>query len=427
MKDNRLLVFWSCCAFLMMVPSFGEAQNTGQKAKAASPSLIRKELNKISDPRRTLEPFYNKLNKLPQIQRQAGAKKEITPNVVSIMHIGDSHIQAGFLSVTVMNRLQQRFGSAGRGLIFPLKLARTNEPYDYLIRSESKWNKSLCVQRTHKIPMGLGGLSIETDDEQFTFEIRASVGNNDTDHSFNKVTVFHHEKAPELVVTDQGIDFHSEKSKYAFASVVSLNKRVNKLHLTSTVRSEKDSAIYYGFNLENGKSGILYHAVGLNGAQFRHYASAQHFAQQMTILAPQLFIFSLGTNEAFRGKLMEKYFFAEIDRIIEPIHKANPQASILITTPPDCLGANVKKTQSSNVNISYVRQSLIRYATSKGYAYWDLYSILGGDNSAYKLYQAGYLAEDGVHFKKDGYTILGNLFYDALISNYSDYVQRRSQ
>ena len=312
MKDNRLLVFWSCCVCILITPFFMWGQTTGRKTNAGNSSLIRTDLNRISDPCLALESFYNKLNKLSQFQRQTGNKKGSTPNIVSIMHIGDSHIQAGFLSVTIMNRLQQHFGSAGRGLIFPLKLARTNEPYDYLIRSESKWNKSLCVQSIHKIPMGLGGLSIETDDEQFTFEIRASVGNNDTDHSFNKVTVFHHEKAPELVVADLGIDFHSEKSKYPFASVINLDKWVNNLHLTSTVRSENDSAIYYGFNLENGKSGILYHAVGLNGAQFRHYASVQDFAQQMTILAPQLFIFSLGTNEAFRGKLKEKYFLLRL-------------------------------------------------------------------------------------------------------------------
>lgn len=426
MKDNCLLVFWSCCVCLLLIPSLAGAQTVVRKANNGQPALIRKDLNKISDPRHTLDPFYDKLSKLALFQRQSANKKENPPYVVPVMHIGDSHIQAGFLSVTIMNRLQQRFGSAGRGLIFPLKLARTNEPYDYLIRSGSKWNKSLCVQRIHKAPMGLGGLSIETDDEQFTFEIGSSIGQN-PDHSFNKVTVFHHEKAPQLVVDELDISFQNEKSKYPFASIIRLNKRVNKLHLSSTVRSEKDSAIYYGFNLENGKSGILYHSVGLNGAQFRHYASVQHFARQMTILTPELFIFSLGTNEAFRGKLLEKYFFAEIDRIIEPIRKANPRASILITTPPDCLEANIRKTKSSNANIGYVRQSLIRYAAAKGYAYWDLYSILGGANSAYKLYQAGYLAEDGVHFKKTGYTVLGNLFYDALISNYTDYVERRSR
>lgn len=418
-RSNYL--FALCYTYLLFVSPFAKAQhNTNQAVKNSNFSLINKELNKISDPSHMLVPFYNKLSKLPPIRQQPTVLT--TPNVVPIMHIGDSHIQAGFLTVRIMSRLQQRFGSAGRGLIFPLKLARTNEPYDYLIRSESKWNKSLCVQRTHKNPMGLGGLSIETSDERFTFEIRSSAGTN-PDHSFNKVTVFHHEKAPELIVDDLEASFHNQPSNYPFASIFQLNKRVNKLHLSSTARAESDSAIYYGFNLENGRNGVLYHAVGLNGAQFRHYASVQHFAQQMKILTPQLFIFSLGTNEAFRGKLVEKYFFAEIDRIIGPIRKANPRASILITTPPDCLEANVKKSKSSNVNIGNVRQALIRYAKAKGYACWDLYSILGGKNSAYKLYQAGYLSEDGVHFKKNGYTMLGDLFYDALISNYTDYVQ----
>lgn len=412
MNENCFRIFRNCCVCLLFIPSMMCGQ------------IVRKDLNKISDVRHSLYPFYEKLNELSR--QQTSKWKGATPTVVSVMHIGDSHIQAGFLSVTIMNRLQQKFGSAGRGLIFPLKLARTNEPYDYLIRSESKWNKSLCVQRTHKMPMGLGGLSIETDDEHFTFEIRSSIGEK-VDHSFNKITTFHHEKAPALNVVEPNVQAYREKSRYPFASVLRLNKPVSTLHLSSVSRSAADSAIYYGFNLENGKSGILYHAVGLNGAQFRHYANVQQFTRQITVLTPQLFIISLGTNEAFRGKLMEKYFFKEIDRIMEPIRKANPHAAILITTPPDCLEGRVTKTKKSNANVSYVRKALIRYAAQKGYAYWDLYTILGGDNSAYKLYQAGYLAEDGVHFKKNGYTVLGNLFYDALMSNYTDYVQRRSR
>lgn len=412
MTENCYRIFRICCVCLLLIPAMVSGQT------------VRKELNKISDSRHSLYPFYEKLNMLSR--QQALKPKGNAPSVVSVMHLGDSHIQAGFLSVTIMNRLQQRFGNAGRGLIFPLKLARTNEPYDYLIRSESKWNKSLCVQRTHKNPMGLGGLSIETDDEHFTFEIRSSVDDK-VDHSFNKITTFHHEKAPELSVVEPDMTSYKEKNRYPFASVLRLNKSVNKLHLSSVSRSPADSAIYYGFSLENGRNGILYHAVGLNGAQFRHYANVEQFTRQITVLTPSLFIISLGTNEAFRGKLMEKYFFAEIDRIIEPIRRANPHAAILITTPPDCLEGRITKTQKSNANVGYVRRALISYATQKGYAYWDLYSILGGDNSAYQLYKAGYLAEDGVHFKKNGYTVLGNLFFDALMSNYTEYVQRRSR
>ncbi len=418
MKSNVKLIFFTGCILLLHTASL-----QAQQAKSTSkvPLEIRKDANKIIDSNKSLDIFYNKLYQL----NQPAVRNNANPSVVSILHIGDSHVQAGFLTVTIMNRLQARFGSAGRGLIFPLKLARTNEPFDYDILSESKWDKTLVVQRTQALPLGLGGLSIKTDDEQFSFEIRSSAREK-IDHSFNKITIFHHEKAPELYVTDPAIKSQHQPSPYPFASVIRLDHNVNSLVLSTGQQINKvDSAIYYGFSLENGKSGLLYHSVGINGAQFRHYGSVQNFAQQISILKPELFIFSLGTNEAFRGRLNERSLFNEIDAIIDPIRKANPRALLLIMTPPDCLTANADKSRESNPNIAIVRKVLIRYAEEKGCAYWDLYSILGGNGSANKLYEAGYLSKDGVHFLKGGYNMLGDLFYDALIRNYTDYVQYR--
>lgn len=39
-----------------------------------------------------------------------------------------------------MAELQKTFGNAGRGLIVPLKLAKTNEPRDYSIISDIDWD-----------------------------------------------------------------------------------------------------------------------------------------------------------------------------------------------------------------------------------------------------------------------------------------------
>src|SRR5690606_19372189 len=39
--------------------------------------------------------------------------------VVNVLHLGDSHIQAGFLPVTTGAALQKEFGNAGRGWVFP--------------------------------------------------------------------------------------------------------------------------------------------------------------------------------------------------------------------------------------------------------------------------------------------------------------------
>lgn len=47
---------------------------------------------------------------------------------VTILHIGDSHIQADVLTDRVRKHFWNRFGSGGRGLITPLKICGTNEP-----------------------------------------------------------------------------------------------------------------------------------------------------------------------------------------------------------------------------------------------------------------------------------------------------------
>ena len=55
------------------------------------------------------------------------------------MHIGDSHIQADWWTGYLRIRLQELFGSAGRGLVFPYQLAGTNSPTDIRSGSNQIW------------------------------------------------------------------------------------------------------------------------------------------------------------------------------------------------------------------------------------------------------------------------------------------------
>ena len=65
--------------------------------------------------------------------------------VINIVHIGDSHIQADYFSGMLRMCLQKQFGNAGRGLIFPYKVAKTNEPYNYLTTTDAHMGKQpLC-------------------------------------------------------------------------------------------------------------------------------------------------------------------------------------------------------------------------------------------------------------------------------------------
>ena len=68
-----------------------------------------------------LQPFFERLYQL----------KRSGEGQVNIIHLGDSHIQADFLTNVVRKNLQREFGNAGRGLVVPARVAGTNEPLNF--------------------------------------------------------------------------------------------------------------------------------------------------------------------------------------------------------------------------------------------------------------------------------------------------------
>src|SRR5258706_14462313 len=81
-----------------------------------------------------LRSFFDKLYSLKKEKRQ-----------INIVHIGDSHIQADFLTNTVRVLFQKEFGNAGRGLVFPGRIGRTNEPMNIFSSSKSPWDAKRIV------------------------------------------------------------------------------------------------------------------------------------------------------------------------------------------------------------------------------------------------------------------------------------------
>jgi hypothetical protein len=71
--------------------------------------------------------------------KKMAALKNGTGKTISIVHIGDSHIQGDYLSRTIRYRLQKEFGEAGRGLVFPYSLLNMYGPVDYSCKSNVAW------------------------------------------------------------------------------------------------------------------------------------------------------------------------------------------------------------------------------------------------------------------------------------------------
>ncbi len=364
-----------------------------------------------------LEDFYERLY---QLQLTNHGK-------VSIVHIGDSHIQADYLTSIIRRNFHRDFGNAGRGLIVPLSVAGTNEPNNFKTVSNTTWKSKRCVFPDQPLPIGIGAVTIETDNPRANLEIFM----NDLwlDYTFNTLTLFYQKdgKSFDFSVRDSHgnelgkIDSRTQPSNNNFSRVEWV-KRMDAVTIQSIKSNEEQSrALIYGVVLENSMSGVLYHTIGVNGAKFIHYNQAAQFATQVNSLHPDLFIISLGTNESLGFPYVDKTLRDQVDKLISTLRSENPGARFILVTPQDVF----RNKNKANPGILEVRKQIIRYAVDNGLAFYDMYRAMGGEHSAKSWSENALLSRDGIHLTKDGYEYEGNLFYHALIKGYNSYVPTR--
>ncbi len=379
-------------------------------------------LNIIRDPRGTMNRFYEQLALLRQ-------KDGDPDHVVSIFHIGDSHIQAGFFTGTVMRNFHRDFGNAGRGLITPLKIAKTNEPFDYIIRSDHEWDFAKCITLNTPLPVGIGGVSIMSRQSVFSLTVGALEKYPGEDYSFNRLHIFHYPSAPPLDVHPDSPEITARYfvNESPYMSTIQLNRPVSQIELIGIADPDnRDSSIYYGFVLENGQKGVLYNAAGINGTQFLHWTRVSEWEQQARALDPSLVVLSFGTNESFLGShFKEADFIGQMDLIVRRIREQNPEAVVLITTPAESFQrkrVQGRTTYVANELLGDICGIMSRYADSLGIACWDLFELSGGRGSSAHWQENKLLGKDRIHFTADGYGLMAEHFYRAIIKGYNDYV-----
>lgn len=342
---------------------------------------------------------------------------------ISMVHIGDSHIQADMMTSVVRENIQRDFGNAGRGLITPYRVAGTNEPINYYSSSNASWTSARIIQRDAALPIGVSGLTIRASQAGANLRIK-TLDRGSLDYSFDQAIVFYdrNEASCDVAVCDSsGHQVYAVQSRLQESTpntaTVFMANATHEINLKSVTSPTGQNAFQvYGVSLEKGGPGVLYHAIGINGATYQNYAGAEHFAPQLGALYPDLIVISMGTNEA-QGTVSKATFMQQIDGMVKDIRQHSPQAAILLTVPADSY-----RQQKVNPSFQTVRDAIANYALNNHIAYWNLYDITSGYGSAEQWRKFGLLGKDGVHYTKNGYELQGQLLYQAIINGYNRYV-----
>ena len=365
----------------------------------------------INDPANTLTDFISELQSLLNGK----------DTVINIVHLGDSHIQAGYFSGQTMRQMQNLFGNAGRGWIAPLKLSKTNEPPDYYILSNVKdWIAGRCVQINPKCPWGIGGIGIQTQAKDVDFRLIITPTNG-AGYSFNKVLFYRDSNAAPMSPAKLNAETISVIGNDTFDNIRIDTFTTANLVDTFAFRSIKTipqpkSNLYYGFMLMNGEPGILYHAIGVNSAKYTDFTNRE-YVRRLSLLKPSLLIISLGTNEAYGRYFKKETFENQLHTFIQLVRDEIPGTTIIISTPAETFKRVVKNKKNQyvrNENIAQIAEVINDYSEKEGIASWDLFSITGGSNSCEKWFEAKMFGRDHIHFTRNGYEAQGILLYKAI-------------
>jgi hypothetical protein len=80
-----------------------------------------------------------------------------------------------------------------------------------------------------------------------------------------------------------------------------------------------------------------------------------------------------------------------------------------------------------NKNGGKVEQSMLKMAEKYKAGVWNMYEVMGGLNSVVLWEKNNLVQRDKVHFTREGYLLLGDLFFNALMKNFEQFVQNKNQ
>ncbi len=340
-----------------------------------------------------------------------------------ILHIGGSHIQADIYTAQTRYRLISFApgSNAGRGFIFPYKMAKTNNPSNYKVKYSGDWNSCKIVKKPFCI-WGLSGYNVFTSDSFATVNIKV-YNKYRCDYSFDKIKVFH-------IVADSikyAIDIPNSISKTTYPNLNYTEFILPEVSDTFQLNIQKldtnsKAFILQGFSLETTDNiGLYYDAVGVNGAAIPSFLKEKLFVENLKVLMPDMVILSLGTNDAYKTNFNPQIYKANYDTLIQKILEVNPKTAILITVPND----DYYHKRYPNPNTKLQEKVIFDLAKKYNAGVWNLYDIMGRYGSSQVWYNQKLMRKDRIHFTHNGYILKGNLFFNAFVKFFDEIISTK--
>lgn len=332
---------------------------------------------------------------------------------LNILHIGGSHVQAGYFS----QRLREHF-DASRGLLFPWKAIRSNAPADYVLTPSGTWERSRCTEFSPSEQLGMSGAAAITSDSQASLRLELPAR-----YAFSRLRIIGQGEGgvEPFLLFDNGDTLTAEQQGQDF--LFSLDKPDSLCTIGLMGMADSSRFILRGIYLEDDSRRIVYTESGVNGASVPAWLRCNLLKDELSrTCPPDLVVFGIGINDANvpLTKFDVEAFKASYRTLMDELRQANPNVCFLFITNNDCWLRFGRQRRTLNRNTQKVEQAMMDLARECDGAVWNQFRIMGGFASSNRWVNARLMNRDHIHFLRAGYELLADLLYNAL-SEYSEY------
>lgn len=359
--------------------------------------------------------FYESLSSL-----ESGERKK-----VRILHYGDSHTAADFLTTTIRRALQHRFGDGGRGFVLLGKPWRSYRPKDIEVSATGDWQPERILIAADPAELdgfyGLAGITTAT-----TTPFARSFVQTNRDSGFGKeASLFElfymvQPKGGKLKVYVDGkpkgtVSTDGDRKRSGFFKV-----KVNEGSHEFEVRTVGDGEVrLFGAAVE-AERGLVYDALGVNGGFFYtpHRWNETELQKQIAERNPDLIVTMYGTNESGSKSLTPESYKEKVRTTMSRFSRGAPNASCLMIGPPDRVSNN-----GEGERLAWIIQVQREVAAEIGCGFMDLREMMGGEG-AHQIWQEvspAMAQTDGIHLTVRGYMLLGERIAREIIAAYDEH------
>ncbi len=333
---------------------------------------------------------------------------------VRVSHYGDSPITGDLITRTLRRGLQERFGDGGAGFVL------FGRPWPWYARDGVRqvargWRATPLFLGRGDGLVGFGGASFDTAGEAVSrFGTDGRVAAFDVAYLAQPgggLLELELDGVPLPPIDTSAAEAHPALHRVRVAA----GPHVLAARAVGSVRA-------YGVSLESDQIGVVYDALGLNGAfigLFAHQMDRAHWAAVLQQMHPHLVVLNFGANESqFETWPMDRYE-ADTREVVARLRAALPDVAILFLAPMDraVRGPDGLVTRRT---IPRLVDAQRRLAAETGCAFFDTYAAMGGEGTAARWYAARprLMSGDLTHPTVAGSEVVGGRVRDALLRAY---------